>query len=38
MACLLTGNKWLVKASPVFKQEEFIGIMIVSKEGAESSI
>ena len=27
-----TGNEWLIKASPVFDKEEFIGIMIVSRE------
>lgn len=27
-----TGNEWLIKASPVFDQGEFIGIVIVSSE------
>lgn len=28
----ITGNEWLIKASPIFDQEVFIGIVIVSSE------
>lgn len=30
----VTGNEWLINASPIFDKEEFIGIMIVSREAA----
>jgi PAS domain-containing protein len=28
----ISGNRWLIKGSPVYDQDEFIGIMIVSRE------
>ena len=28
----VTGNEWVIKASPVFDKEEFIGIMVISRE------
>ena len=30
----ITANEWLIKGSPVYDQDEFIGIMIVSREVA----
>ncbi len=30
----VTGNEWVIKASPVFDKEDFIGVMIISKESS----